>query len=115
MKSLFLAALLGAGAFSASIALADNLDVPIIESAGDGQAANCLASMVSGIKPGPDGFLAVRSGPGSQYRKLDELHNGEIVTVFEGRGNWLGIVYRTANVRCNAWKAPPMPPIINCS
>jgi len=103
-----LPALIAAAVLFASIALADNLDVPIIEKGGDGQASNCSASMVSGLKPGPDGFLAVRSGPGSQYRKLAELRNGEIVNVFAAQGHWVGVVYRTANIRCDARRDRPV-------
>lgn len=83
---------------------AANLDVPVMEQGGDGQAANCATSAVSGLKPGGDGFLAVRSGPGSQFRKLDELHNGDVVVVFENRGDWAGIVYRTPNFECSSTK-----------
>ena len=63
------------------------LDVPVLEQGGDGQMANCASSMVTGLKATGDGFLAVRSGPGSKYRKIDELHNGDVVLVFEQRGN----------------------------
>ena len=50
-----------------------DLDVPITEEGGDGQMANCSSSTVYGLEAGEDGFLAVRSGPGTQYRKIDEL------------------------------------------
>ena len=42
-------------------ALANVLDVPITEEAGDGQMANCTSSVVTGLPPDGDGFLA--SGP----------------------------------------------------
>jgi hypothetical protein len=84
------------------------LDVPIQEQAGDGQAANCVSSAVTGLKADGDGFLAVRSGPGSQYRKIDELRLDEIVIVFEYRGKWAGIVYRTQNVRCSSKTKRPV-------
>jgi hypothetical protein len=62
-----------AGAFSAtSVVSANDLGVPVLEQCGDGQAANCWSAMVSGLKADGDGFLAVRSGPGSKYRKIDE-------------------------------------------
>jgi hypothetical protein len=77
-------------------------DIPVVEEGGDGDAANCSSFKVTGLKPGGDGFLAVRSGPGAQYRKVAELHNGEIVFGFAGFGNWIGIVYRTDNVSCSA-------------
>ncbi len=107
-RSLF-STLIIAGAFSVtSIASANDLDVPVLEQGGDGQAANCASSVVSGLKADGDRFLAVRSGPGSQYRKIDELHSGEIVIVFENRGEWAGIVYRTSKVNCASTKTHPV-------
>jgi uncharacterized protein YgiM (DUF1202 family) len=91
-----------------SIASANNLDVPILEHGGDGIGANCGSYTVSGLPADGDGFLAVRSGPGSQYRKIDELRNGEIVIDFDSRGQWLGVVYRTSNVDCSSTKTHPV-------
>ena len=85
------------------------LDVAVMEHGGDGQMANCASSMVTGLKADGDGFLAVRSGPGTGYRKIDELHNGDIVMVFEQRGNWAGVVYRTPNVTCSATETRAVP------
>jgi hypothetical protein len=90
------------------VAAANNLDVPVIEQGGDGQAANCSSNIVVAPKDGESDFLAVRSGPGRQYRKIDELHAGEIVIVFEGRGDWAAIVYRTADVFCGSRKTHPV-------
>ena len=101
-RSLF-STLIVAGALSVtSIALANDLDVPVTEEAGDGQMANCSSAMVSGLKANGDGFLAVRSGPGSQYRKIDELHDGETVLDFDRHGKWAGIVYRSPNAHCHS-------------
>ncbi|MBJ3763319.1 SH3 domain-containing protein [Maribius pontilimi] len=74
-------------------AAAADLDVPITEMAGDGRAATCAGSIVAGLDPAGDGFLAVRSGPGTNYRKIDELRNGDVVNVFEGVGPWVGVTY----------------------
>ena len=90
------------------VVLTDDLDVPILEHAGDGQMANCMSSMVSGLQADGDGFLAVRSGPGTQHQKIDELHNGDIVIIFESRGEWAGVVYRTSNVRCSSTTTRPV-------
>lgn len=87
---------------TAAAALAADLDVQIIERGGDGQMANCASSVVSGLKAGGDGFLAVRSGPGTEFRKLDELHNGDVVIEFERRGPWVGVVHGTRNIRCDS-------------
>lgn len=75
-----------------SVSFAQGLDRPIFEQASDGQAANCSAGMVMGLRADGDGFLAVRSGPGSIFRKLGELHNGDRVTIFGGEGEWLSVL-----------------------
>ena len=67
--------------------------VPVTIAAGDGQMANCSGGVVTGLKPGGDGFLAVRAGPGTGYRMLDRLHNGEGVLLCDQSGDWVGIVY----------------------
>ena len=69
------------------------LDVPFSDKGGDGQAAWCASSTVSGLDPNGDGYLAVRAGPGTQYRKIDELHNGDIVSRCDARGRWVAVVY----------------------
>ena len=92
----------------AGAALANVLDVPIREEGGDGQMANCMSSVIAGLPPDGDGFLAVRTGPGSSYRKIDELRNGEVVIVFEMRGDWAGVVYRTPDVRCASTTTTPV-------
>ncbi|SEN30068.1 SH3 domain-containing protein [Palleronia pelagia] len=80
-------------ALFASTAHGADLDVPITEMAGDGQAATCSSATVVGLDPNGDGFLAVRTGPGSNHRKIDELHNGDVVYIFEGVGQWVGVTY----------------------
>ena len=70
---------------------AQQLDVPVVEHEGDGQAASCGLSEVRGLKAGGDGFLGVRSGPGTTYRKIGELHNGDRVNQFSAQGDWVGI------------------------
>jgi hypothetical protein len=86
-KSVTLALLLTAGS-----ALAQELDVPfsILE---DDQAAGCLAASVTGLDPNGDGFLAVRTGPGTGYRKVDQLYNGDRVRTCAQSGAWFGVYY----------------------
>lgn len=74
-------------------AIAQSLDVTIYEQGGDGQVAECVLSKVVGLKADGDGFLAVRSGPGTKYRKIDEIYNGDHVLVYDGQGPWLGVIY----------------------
>lgn len=44
-----------------------------------------------GLHPNGDGFLSVRTGPGTNYRKIDELQNGDRVTIINGKGGSLGV------------------------
>ena len=73
-----------------------------MEHGGDGQATNCASRVVSRLKEGGDGFLAVRSGPSTQYRQVDQLHNGDVVFEFERRGAWVGVVYGISSIECHA-------------
>ncbi|WP_167360249.1 SH3 domain-containing protein [Sulfitobacter dubius] len=67
----------------------------------DEQAAGCLGASVEGLDPNRDGFLAVRTVPGTNYRKIDELHNGDGVRPCVRNGNWWGVYY--GNPRRNGW------------
>jgi Bacterial SH3 domain len=82
-------------------ASAQDLEVPIFEYGSDGQAASCFTSVVSGLQANGDGFVAVRSGPGTQYRKIDDIHNGDVVTVYDTKGQWFGVMYGETTGRCN--------------
>lgn len=86
------ASLLVAFSLSAPPLAAQTLDVPIYEYEADGQTANCAGGTVMGLKAGGDGFLAVRTGPGTKYRKIGELHNGDRVTIFGGQDGWLAVL-----------------------
>lgn len=75
-----------------SVALSQNLvvDFEILE---DDQAAGCSGAQVRGLDPNGDGFLAVRTGPGSNYQKIDELTNGDSVRPCVQKGKWFGVYY----------------------
>lgn len=89
------------------IAQANQLDVPITENPyRDCQAAWYSIGRVQGLKADGDGFLSVRSGPGSNYRKLDEVYNGDEVTIYEARGDWFGVVYRDSGERYDCSTTP---------
>jgi len=74
------------------------LDVPVIIEAGD--LDPCSNGVVVGLDPRGDGFLAVKSGPGLRYRRIDKLYNGEKIYVCGRRGDWLAIVYSRHNSGC---------------
>ncbi|WP_306027278.1 SH3 domain-containing protein [Stappia sp. MMSF_3263] len=80
---------------------ADDLDVPIHEYGGD-DLPTCATSVVSGLKAGGDGFLAVRSGPGSQYREIGRLKNGDKVFTFDKSGKWFGVVFGGSEPGCTS-------------
>lgn len=71
---------------------AQELDVPF-RIAEDAQAAGCASSIVAGLDPNGDGFLAVRTGPGTGYRKIDQLYNGDMVRTCARSGAWIGVHY----------------------
>jgi Bacterial SH3 domain len=78
-------------------AAAQQLDVPVTVPQGDGQMANCASSYVDGLNPNGDNFLAVRTGPGSTFAKIDEIHTGDVVMVCDGNGPWFGVFYDGSN------------------
>jgi hypothetical protein len=75
-------------------AVAQQLDVPVRIPASDGQMATCASSVVAGLDPNGDGFLAIRSGPGAEFRKIGVLHNGDLVHTCDAHGDWIGIQFR---------------------
>lgn len=85
-----------------SAAASQTLDV-LVPWIPDGQAAGCGGSRVTGLDPNGDNFLAVRSGPGSNYRKIDELHSGDRVRTCDIKGNWVGVFYGFGGNRQSGW------------
>ncbi len=53
-------------------------------------AVPTVAQQLQVYSPG-DGFLNLRSGPGTQYSVMRELLHGELVTPVERSGNWLRV------------------------
>ncbi len=73
--------------------LAQQLDVAIRIPPDDGQAAACASSRVEGLDPNGDGFLAVRTGPGTGYVRIGELREGDVVYVCDARDPWMGVLF----------------------
>ena len=82
---------------------AQDLDVPIMEIADD-DFETCAFGKVAGLKADGDGFLAVRTGPGTDYSKIDELKNDDEVWLYEQKGKWIGVAYATDNAPCDPIK-----------
>ncbi|WGH78480.1 SH3 domain-containing protein [Jannaschia ovalis] len=96
MRRLSLSAFLCATILAAPALRAQQLDVPIVIDCDQSQeqAACYSVGTVMGLDPNGDGFLAVRSGPGSDFRMIDKLVNGDRVMGITQQGPWVGLVYR---------------------
>ncbi len=49
------------------------------------------ADYVTGLDPQGDNFLALRSGPGTQYQLLQQMPPNTVLTVLESYGSWLRV------------------------
>jgi hypothetical protein len=65
---------------------------------GDATMDACAAQgKVVGLDPKGDNFLSVRGGPGGKpFREIARLHGGQVVSICQGKGVWLGVVYGAA-------------------
>lgn len=79
---------------------------------GPAQAGDCTGYVV-GVKPlsqynhaAGNGFLAVRTGPGTKYRQIGEIYRGDEVSVYDRRGNWYGITCMSGRCTSPLWGTP---------
>jgi hypothetical protein len=72
--------------------LAAELDVPVFMWA-KGDQDICSPATVRGS-------AAVRAGPGSGHRAIDEIGAGESVWIFDDNKGWFGVVYGVERVDC---------------
>jgi hypothetical protein len=81
--------------------------VPVIIEAGE--LDPCSNAVVVNLNPHGDGFLSVRGGPGTKYRELTRLYNGDQVYYCTRRGDWVGIVWeRPWHTGCNVMSPWPV-------
>jgi hypothetical protein len=78
--------------------------VPIIIES-DANLDPCGVGVVHGLKASGDGFLSVRSGPGTGYQEIDRAYNGQYVYWCAQKGTWVGIVYGDNSAGCNVMTA----------
>ena len=97
MTTMIRNALLGAAALAASIAAAPAF------------AGDCTGYVV-GVRPvsqynhaAGNGFLAVRTGPGSKYRQIGELYAGDEVSVWNRSGNWYQVACMSGRCMNPLW------------
>lgn len=53
-----------------------------------------------------NGFLAVRTGPGSSYQQTGEVYRGDEVSVYDRRGNWYAITCMSGRCMQPLWGTP---------
>ncbi|MEM6762964.1 MAG: SH3 domain-containing protein [Pseudomonadota bacterium] len=73
------------------------LDVPVMIGGEPDLDACSGVGRIARLNPRGDGFLAVRAGPSTDYAKIDELYNGDIVVICDQDGRWSGVVYGGAD------------------
>lgn len=81
-------------------------------SSGPVSAGDCTGYVV-GVKPisqydhaKGNGFLAVRTGPGSSYQQTGEVYRGDEVSVYDRRGNWYAITCMSGQCMRPLWGQP---------
>ena len=74
--------------------------VMVVEHGKNGHGLICEEPFViRGIDKHGDGFVAIRSGPGSKYSiKNKILKNGKTVVGCQHVGNWIGIIYPNTDI-----------------
>lgn len=97
-RHLFFVLFIACASLSGVSALAQDLDVTFdTYCPPDAEAACFGVAEVMGLDPNGEGFLAVRSGPGAQYRKIAEVYNGDRVGVYARQGDWQAISFGSNN------------------
>jgi len=110
MRSIIAAAVMLPTLFTLKMAsgiASTHLAVPIMIGGNTEIDACSSYAEVAGLNPKGDGFLAVRSGPGSNYPLLEKLHNGDRVFVCVTKGDWMGVVYPAQGQDCNVSEVWP--------
>lgn len=87
-----------------ALSIAAALLLGVFSGAAPVQAGDCTGFVV-GVRPMSQynpatgaGFLAVRTGPGTQFRQIGELYRGDEIAVWERQGNWYMV--RCMSGRC---------------
>lgn len=52
------------------------------------------------------GYLAVRTGPGSNFQQIGELYAGDEVSVYDRSGNWLAVTCTRGRCTRPLWGQP---------
>ncbi len=95
-----------------SLALSGVIALGVALPAGSAFAGDCTGYVV-GVRPisqynhyTGNGFLAVRTGPGTGYTQIGELYAGDEVSVWSRRGNWYQVACMSGRCTNPLWGTP---------
>ena len=84
------------------------LNVPVMIGGEPDEDACGGTGEIRGISRYGDGYVAVRSGPGTKYKIIDKIYrNGMHVAMCDTNGKWEGVVY--GNGKCGTGSPVPKP------
>ena len=81
-------------------AIAGRNSVPVYVGGNDGLSTCMSSGTVLGLDPNGDGWLAVKSGPGLDFARIDVLYNGQDVSICDQVGPWMAVVYSKRGQDC---------------
>ncbi|MGH1415931.1 MAG: SH3 domain-containing protein [Pelagimonas sp.] len=87
--------------------------ITLIGSAATTAFAGDCTGYVTGVRPisqynhaQGNGFLAVRTGPGSKYQQLGEVYRGDEVAVWDRSGSWYHVQCMSGTCTRPLWGQP---------
>ncbi|XSG81906.1 MAG: integron [Methyloligella sp. ZOD6] len=82
--------------------------VPVMAGLDSGDACGAWGQIV-GLEDDPDAVLPVRAGPGPDYAVVDEIKQGQGVSMCDRKQDWEGIVYSKTGKSCGVGTPWPEP------
>ncbi|MFD0985953.1 integron [Methyloligella solikamskensis] len=94
----------------AGAAFAELEPIPVMAGQ-DGAGSDACGSwgQIVGLADDPDAVLPVRAGPGPDYPVVDEIRQGQGVSMCDRKENWEGIVYSKQDQTCGVGTPWPEP------
>ncbi len=83
-------------------------DRPVMVGEDPGYDACASVGVVSGLKPGGDGFLALRSGPSINARLIGKLYEGDVVILCDYVTGWQGVVVSPSDPEIDCGTSSPV-------
>jgi len=83
---------------------------PVVVGAGPAEDACGSVGVVSGLDPEGSNILSVRSGPGTDYQRVDFVTTAQVLFICEQDGRWHAVVYTDSAMDCGV--STPVDPAI---